>query len=87
MQDWYDLSCTVYQYPISLRREDKHARTNSFYTKPILFLTPADIELYFYSYASTSRTVRREALRAGMKLARALKSRTTTSHSQRPGIE
>ncbi len=40
-----------------------------------------------YSYARTSRTVRREALRAGIKLAKALKKITTTSQSQRPGIE
>jgi hypothetical protein len=40
-----------------------------------------------YSYANTSRTVSREAFRAGRKLARALRITTKTSQSKTPAIE
>ena len=41
----------------------------------------------YHSYASTSRTVSREALRAGRKLAIAAKIRTTPSQSRAPLVE
>lgn len=40
-----------------------------------------------YSYASTSRTVSREAFRAGRKLARALRITTRMSQTTTPAIE
>ena len=47
---------------------------------PLSLFTP-------HSYASTSRTVSREALRAGRKLAIAARMRTTASQSRAPLVE
>jgi len=53
----------------------------------------SQIDLYLaemtltYSYANTSRTVSLEALRAGMKLARALNTMTVSSQTHTPVIE